>query len=253
MSATTEIQVSEIFSSLQGEGVYAGVPMAFVRFAFCPWRCSWCDSVYTWGRSSNSLGGLPEHDEGKNDAALAGAVSNQTLTVGDVAQQVSKYDNEWVCITGGEPLAQPVGFRRLVKELSKGGYRMEVETSGLNPLPRDATFELVTSWVVDVKLPSSGMSQYAKTADLSRLRPLDQVKFVVRDKNDLDYAKDVCNTLFANRTPACTVLISPVVDTPFWEGQGNLAEIAEAVKREFPFGRLSLQIHKQIWGEQRGF
>ena len=254
MQTTTGIRVSEIFCSLQGEGVYAGVPMAFVRFAFCPWRCAWCDSVYTWASSPDALGGLPEHDEGKIEAALAGAATDRTLRVGEVLSQVREYDCEWVCITGGEPLAQPVGFRRLVKELSKGGYLLEVETSGLNPLPTDETFELVNSWVVDVKTPSSGMSRYAVTADLTRLRPLDQVKFVVRDQNDLDFAKEVCGTLpLKQKSPVCTVLISPVVDTPFWEGQGDLAEIAEAVKRDFPFGRLSLQMHKQIWGEGRGF
>ena len=254
MQTNTGIRVSEIFWSLQGEGVYTGVPMAFVRFAFCPWRCAWCDSVFTWGCSPNSLGGLPDLDEEKIDAALAGAASNQTLTVGEVVEQVREYDCEWVCITGGEPLAQPSGFRSLVKELSGLGYMLEVETSGLNPLPRDETFELIKSWVVDVKTPSSGMSRYAKTAELSRLRPSDQMKFVVRDRDDLDFAKEVCATLpLKHKGPSCTVLISPVVDTPFWEGQGDLAEIAEAVKREFPFGRLSLQMHKQVWGEGRGF
>src|SRR3990172_4467747 len=136
----TKIFISEIFDSIQGEGVYAGIPMTFIRLQGCPFRCSWCDSEYTW-----QFGGRAE-------------------IVEEVVEKVRREGHNWICITGGEPLSQPKAFAKLVQELKKNGKKIEVETSGLVPLPkfweRDSeVFDLVDSWVPDVKCPGSAESE----------------------------------------------------------------------------------------------
>jgi 7-carboxy-7-deazaguanine synthase len=251
-----KVTVSEIFESLQGEGVYAGVPTAFVRFGHCPYRCSWCDSVYTWAKGPEELGGLPETDTGKVQQALAGANGNSELETDEIIERIAAYRARWVCVTGGEPLAQPTGFRELIRSLSREGYLIEVETSGLNPLPRDESFDLVDSWVWDVKCPGSGMASHNKLDELSRIRPQDQVKFVTLDETDLAYAKQVAERYLVdpeNGVARCELLISPVFRTDSFADEASKRSVADFVKSEMPYARLSLQIHKYLYGDERGF
>lgn len=209
------MKISEIFYSVQGEGVWAGVPMAFIRLQGCPFQCLWCDSRYTW----DPKGGVD-------------------LEVEDVLGRIAAFPTKHVCITGGEPLAQPRALRVLANELHAQGYWIEVETSGGYPIPWDAP---VDSWVMDVKCPGSGMERFNRYEGLSRMRPQDQLKLVVADRADFDFAA----AILARYQPKCHVLFSPV-----W-GEVDLAALTEWIKAEAPQARLSLQIHKVIWEPTR--
>ena len=209
------MRISEIFYSLQGEGVYSGVPMAFVRFQGCPFRCRWCDSQYTW-----------EFDGGGE------------MSLDEVLASVAQWPGKRVCITGGEPLAHVRDLKRLAVALHERGYWTEVETAGGHLLPKDTP---VDSWVVDVKCPSSEMERFNKYGIVAALRPQDQLKFVVADRRDFDFALGV----LAEHKPTCYVLFAPVF------GEIDAAELAEWVKTEAPESRLSLQIHKFLWAPDR--
>ena len=247
----TKCRISEIFYSVQGEGTLSGVPMTFVRFAFCPWRCSWCDSVYTWAKSTSDLGGLPVTDPLKKEEALSAAVGVEHLTIAAIIERIVQYPARWVCITGGEPLSQPVAFKELVYQLKQKPLSLEVETSGLDPLPDDELFNQVDSWVVDVKTPSSGMQKFLRLDDLNRLRKCDQVKFVVQTDEDLEFAANIIKQKFGSQQGP-QLLISPAGPTPFEHGRIELAETTEFIKSNIPNARLSVQIHKFIWGNRRG-
>ncbi len=218
----TKVKIAEIFESVQGEGLYTGIPMTFVRFQHCPWDCTWCDTKYTWNRD----GGIE-------------------MTIGQVVKEVNQLDHRWVCITGGEPLSQPKALRELLNDFEVGSYNsIEIETSGLNPLPewfneRLAGRDLVTSWVVDVKPPSAkltfGKNQYTQ---LQKLRVGDQIKYVVANQEDLDhvlYTKRVYGPFNAHE------FISPVII----KGSSDKIWLNDAagwcVKNNM---RMQLQIHK---------
>ena len=209
------MRISEIFYSIQGEGAYAGLPMAFVRFQGCPFRCTWCDSQYTW-----------DFGEGEE------------LSLEEVVGQIKTWPSERVCVTGGEPLAHMRDFKTLVTTLKSDGYWIEVETAGGHRLPQDVD---VDSWVMDVKCPGSEMERFNKYDQIAVLRPQDQLKFVVTGRGDFEFATNV----LAEHRPRCHVLFSPV-----W-GNVEAAELAEWVKSEAPRVRLSLQVHKHIWDPVR--
>lgn len=244
-------RISEIFYSLQGEGTMTGLPMTFVRFAFCPWRCSWCDSVYTWAASETRMGGLPVLDDAQRQQALEAAVGVEELSTSAIVDRVLEYPSSWICITGGEPLSQPKGFEELVYALKDHSLSLEVETSGLVPLPEDDLFNIVDSWVVDVKTPSSSMLDYLQLGDLKRLRPCDQIKFVVQSIQDLEFASSVIEDTIGSER-GIQILISPVSETPFGNAGISALETAEFIKAKLPMARLSLQMHKVIWGDRRG-
>lgn len=220
-----KVRLNEVFQSIQGEGVYAGIPMTFIRFQFCPWDCFDCDTKRTW-----------EKDFGYD------------IEIFQVTDQCFKSGLEWVCITGGEPLAQPHAFKELVRALKSHGHKIEVETSGLNPLPiRDEIlFESVDSWVVDVKLPSSQLSKgLPHLASLGELRPQDQVKVVVRSMLDIAYFAENIRDYISPNTP---VLLSPIMPE---EGAPDSMAFAREVAQFCVFGdgkgyRLNLQIHKWL-------
>ncbi|MEM4408630.1 MAG: 7-carboxy-7-deazaguanine synthase QueE [Candidatus Caldarchaeum sp.] len=236
---TPQIRVSEIFYSIQGEGLYTGVPMVFVRLRYCPWRCSWCDSVYTWAYSDTELRGLPTTPE-KAEEALKGG--GELLEVGEILRRVASYRCPWVCITGGEPLAQPWALRALLDALKEGGYKVEVETSGLQPLLPEPYLSKVDSWVVDLKPPSSGMERYNYWPNYRLLSEKDQIKCVIANRGDYEYA---LHHLMLYPTRA------QVIFGPVW-GTEILRDLAEWVKKEYPKGRLQVQLHKYIYGERRG-
>jgi len=212
------LRVTEIFRSIQGESTHAGRPCTFVRLTGCPMRCVWCDSEYTF-------------------------TGGESISVDDVMAKVKAYGCRLVEVTGGEPLAQREAFR-LIQRLCDDGYEVLIETGGYVSTEHvDPRAKII----LDVKCPASGEEGRNHYPNLDRLRPdLDEVKFVVADRGDWDYAKDVIERYdLENRARA--VLISPV-----W-GNGFLPEIADWISSSGMNIRMQLQLHKQIWGpEARG-
>ena len=222
------MKVSEIFYSLSGEGIHAGIPTIFVRLAGCNLRCAWCDTEY-------ALGG----GEDWSVSRVAGAVR-------DIAHGVFVSCGRrvrWILITGGEPLIQWPEVYELIIDIKRDGYLVEVETNGSIEMPR-GVLKLVDSWNVDVKCPSSGMSYGSfKPSWLKRMRKQDQLKFVVAEE-DLEFVR---NFLDDNRSLRPTILVSPVIPSAdeLW-----IQRVAEFCKEQNV--RMSLQIHKIIWGKERG-
>ena len=207
------LRVTEIFRSIQGESTHAGRPCTFVRLTGCPMRCVWCDSEYTF------TGG--EH-----------------LTLEDVMDQVRALDCRLVEVTGGDPLAQKEAFA-LIKQLCDEGYEVLIETGGYFSTE---SVDPRAKIILDVKCPASGEEERNHWPNLDRLRSeLDEVKFVIADRHDWDYARKIIEQYnLTNRTKA--VLISPA-----W-GEVDLQDLAEWVGSSGLEIRMQLQLHKYIWG-----
>lgn len=229
----TPIKISEVFFSIQGEGIHCGIPMVFIRFQGCNLLsgCNWCDTKYARGDGGT------------------------LTTVGEVVSEVSRlqpYHKGWVCITGGEPLFQREALEGLVRELREGKYRTEIETNGT--LEKPPWYTLVDSWVADIKTPDSGIPE-AEPEILQQWvfnRPWDQIKLVVATDEDLEYARGIVKRFPDRQTVA---LISPVmpsepINGAFLPDHPWLEEVAEFCK-EYRV-RLSLQLHKIIWGNRKG-
>jgi len=217
------INISEIFYSIQGEGVYQGIPTTFIRFKGCNLLtpCSWCDTVY----ARNGIGNLMEVDE-----ILDKCISLEGRTY-----------KHWVCVTGGEPLFQPDGLHELVKKLSKYGFQVEIETNG--SLPKPFWWTLVDSWSADIKCPSSGVCGVSKEEDWFDTRPCDQVKFVVGNQEDIDFARKV---IMRNAARNPVVLVSPCITKNNQPLMEEAAELCKELKVRF-----SLQVHKIVFGYDR--
>ena len=208
------LRVTEIFRSIQGESTHAGRPCAFVRLTGCPMRCVWCDSEYTF------TGG--EH-----------------ISIDDVLAQVRAINCKLVEVTGGEPLAQREALT-LITRLCDTGYEVLIETGGYVSTENvDERAKLI----LDVKCPASGEAERNHWPNLERLRPdRDEIKFVVVDRADWTYARDVIARYDLERR-AHAILISPV-----W-GQTDLPALADLVAASgLEKVRMQLQLHKMIWG-----
>jgi len=224
MHARTEtalnLRISEIFFSLQGEAATAGLPTVFVRLTGCPLRCSWCDTAYAFqGGESLSL-----------DAILS--------TVADFGVTA-------VCVTGGEPLAQKNGLILLVA-LCDAGYEVSLETSGALDV---SAVDARVSRVVDVKCPGSGESEKNRWDNLKVLTPQDQLKFVLADRNDYDWAVAQLQDfglLQQARGERPEIWFSPVAD------QLNPTELADWIVADCLPVRLQLQLHKLLWQDAKG-
>jgi 7-carboxy-7-deazaguanine synthase len=191
-----ELRITEIFLSIQGESSHAGRPCSFVRLTGCPMRCVWCDSEYTF------YGG-------------------ERIAFDEILAKLDGFGCRLVEVTGGEPLAQKNVFP-FVSELCDRGYQVLIETGGyLSTEPVDPRAAII----LDVKCPASGEAERNHWPNLERLRrEKDEVKFVIADMKDLEFAKEKIEKYdLLNR--AKEVLISPM------HGVENLAELAEAVSR----------------------
>lgn len=226
----TKIGISEIFLSIQGEGIYTGLPTIFVRFQGCDLGCTWCDSKYTW-----KLG--KEKDKWTSKEIL------------DRLLEFDKTNNtnvDWVCITGGEPLQQYSGFCEVVSRIKRAPYKIEVETSGLISLPKDEVFTEVDSWVVDLKLPSSRVTSPLILEDFKRLRYCDQIKVVISEEEDFLYTYAILH----KHLTSAKILISPKFQDDGTVDQKLLQDCVDfCISNNY---RLSLQTHKYIWGMKRG-
>jgi 7-carboxy-7-deazaguanine synthase len=205
------LTVNEIFHSIQGESTHAGRPCVFVRLTACDLRCSWCDTPYAF------------HEGGKAE-------------VEEVVSRVKAYGCPVVEITGGEPLLQKDVYP-LMRRLLDEGLDVLIETGGhlsIAEVPEGVVR------IMDVKCPGSGESHRVDWSNLDRLRPSDEVKFVLRDRADYEYARGVVATYrLVERTAA--VLFSPV------HGVLEPRLLAEWILADRLAVRLQLQAHKYIW------
>jgi 7-carboxy-7-deazaguanine synthase len=205
------LTINEIFYSVQGESSFAGQPCVFVRLTACDLRCSWCDTEYAFY-------------EGRKQA------------LDDVFDAVASYDCPLVEVTGGEPLLQEDVYP-LMQGLLDRGKKVLLETGGHRDTSR-VPGEVVT--ILDVKCPGSGESGRNDWSNLERLRPHDEVKFVIKDRADYDWARDVLER-HGVRQRAAAIHFSPV------HGVLDPKTLSEWVLADRLPVRVQLQIHKYIW------
>ena len=204
------MRITEIFHSIQGESSYAGQPCVFVRLTGCPLRCSWCDSEYTFSGGTE-------------------------MTLNEVLDRVRGYRCRLVEITGGEPLHQPEAFL-LVERLCSQGYEVLIETSGaIDIAPVDKRAHVI----LDVKCPGSGMGERMYWDNLKRLTEKDEVKFVIKDRADYEWASSIVTKYGLEKR--CTVLFGPVF------GELEPRRLAEWILEDRLPVRLQVQLHKYIW------
>ncbi|TRX75629.1 7-carboxy-7-deazaguanine synthase QueE [Pseudomonas mangiferae] len=210
------LRITEIFFSLQGETRTVGLPTVFVRLTGCPLRCQYCDTAYAFS------GGQP-------------------MTLAAILAEVARYKPRYVCVTGGEPLAQP-NCIPLLEALCEAGYEVSLETSGaLDITPVDPR----VSRVVDLKTPGSAESARNRLDNLDCLTSRDQVKFVICSRDDYDWA--VSHLIrYRLHERAGEVLFSPS------HRQVEAAALADWIITDNLPVRLQVQLHKLLWNDQPG-
>lgn len=209
------LRITEIFYSLQGETRTVGLPTVFVRLTGCPLRCRYCDTAYAF------QGG-------------------QTMPLPEILAQVAAYQPRHVTVTGGEPLAQKA-CHDLLTALCDAGYEVSLETSGA--LDVSAVDPRVVK-VVDLKTPGSGEMDKNRYSNIEHLNTQDQVKFVLCDRADYEWAKGI---LAQHDLPArCEVLFSPS------HQQLSATDVADWMLADRLPVRLQIQLHKHLWGDARG-
>lgn len=211
-----QLRITEVFHSLQGEARTAGRPTVFVRLTGCPLRCVYCDTAYAF--SGGELRGID-----------------------DVVAEVAAWTPRYVTVTGGEPLAQPACLPLLVA-LCDAGYEVSLETGGAISL---AGVDERVVVVLDLKTPGSGETARNDYSNIERLRPADQVKFVICDRADYDWARFKLDE-FDLSGRVGDVLFSPSY------GQLDGRELAEWILADRLPVRLQLQLHKLLWNDEPG-
>ena len=209
------LKLTEVFLSIQGEADSVGWPTVFVRLTGCPLRCQYCDTQYAF------YGG-------------------EWCSIDDVLERVRSFQTRHVCVTGGEPLAQKHCLE-LLRRLCEAGHRVSLETSGAMDVA-DVDSRVVR--VVDVKTPASGEVERNRLDNLRLLRADEQIKFVVCDRADFEWARDM--VLTRRLSERCTVLFSPSY------GQLEARELAQWILDERLPVRLQVQLHKYLWGDTPG-
>ncbi len=254
----TLVSLNEIFYSIQGEGLYAGDKTIFIRFQGCGLRCVWCDTKDSWpfqlksGRMQSLSSGIGPQIMPDTKPFVAEQVS-----VRDILQRVKAYPNATnICITGGEPLQQPKPFRALVRALAAQGYDMHVETSGAFVLPNRRN-DNIPHWVMDIKLPDSGMWDRNQFTNLDVLTGNDAVKFVVASHEDFLKAVEVLKAhpnVFSWAGEQAPSKRPWIYFNPVWEScpPAELADWILELGEEYDKARLGQQLHKIIWGDIRG-
>lgn len=206
------MKIYSIFKSLQGEGLTIGAPTTFIRTSGCPLRCTYCDTPQAF-------------DKGEQ------------MTLDVILKKVRQMKSRHVCLTGGEPLAQK-DAPKLVQMILDQGYHLVVETNGAMPLDELPCVENLTI-SMDIKCPSSGESEKMLFENIEVLGPTDQLKFIIQDDADYEFAKRIIDKY----SPKCEVIFTPV-------GGKDLRGLAENVLKEGLDVRVLPQLHKFIWGDE---
>lgn len=215
LPATQRLLIAEVFHSLQGEADAVGWPSVFIRLTGCPLRCSYCDTEYAF-------------------------TGGQWRDFDSLLDETARYGVRHVCVTGGEPLAQ-ANCPGLLVALCDAGYEVSLETSGAYDI---ATVDTRVRRVMDLKTPSSGELHRNRMDNLAQLSMRDQLKFVLCNRSDYDWAREV---LTAHRPQQrCQVLFSPVWD------QLEPATLARWILEDRLPVRFQMQLHKLLWGETPG-
>lgn len=210
-----QLRINEIFYSIQGESVRAGLPTTFIRLSGCPLRCTYCDTEYAF------KGGMRYSED-------------------DIIEKVKSYPTPYLTITGGEPLAQ-IGCKSLVKRLLDLNYQVSIETSGafdISGIDQRAMF------IMDLKTPASGEESKNRFDNLAHLKKTDQVKFVICNREDYLWAKSL--VLEHKLHQQAQVLFSPE-----WQHQ-SLRELANWILEDGLQVRFQAQLHKVIWPDCHG-
>ena len=214
-SAAPALRVSEIFHSLQGESSRVGLPTVFIRLTGCPLRCAWCDTEHAF-------------------------TGGEAMTIAAIVAEAARHGTRTVCVTGGEPLAQK-NCLPLLAALCDAGFDVSLETSGALDI---AAVNPRVARIVDLKAPGSGEVSKNLWSNLDHLTAHDEVKMVLADRADYDWARDVIAR--HDLAARCPVLLSPV--------QGSIApaELADWILADRLPVRFQLQLHKVLWGNMRG-
>ena len=215
MALTTQVRLTEVFLSLQGESTTVGLPTVFVRLTGCPLRCQYCDTEYAFH-------------------------GGESRPIDDVVEIVADYGVRHVCVTGGEPLAQP-GALTLLEQLCDAGFDVSLETSGALDCSR--VDERVRR-IIDIKTPGSGEVGRNLWSNFETLRPTDEVKFVLCSRSDYDWARLKVDELELLRQ--VEVLFSPSA------GELEARELADWIVADRLPVRLQIQLHKYLWGDEPG-
>lgn len=207
------LKVNEIFYSIQGESSYAGWPCIFVRLSGCNLRCSYCDTQYAY-------------EDGDN------------MEIKEIINRISAYNCSLVEITGGEPLLQ-AGTPDLVKQLLDKGYSVLLETNGSLDI---GTIDERCVRIVDIKCPSSGEEESNSLENLKQLGEKDELKFVISDRADYEYAKEILDRALMDSPASVIAHFSPCY------GKITLKELSQWILDDALNVRLHIQLHKFIWG-----
>jgi 7-carboxy-7-deazaguanine synthase len=209
----TTLNITEIFYSLQGEAKEVGIPTVFVRLTGCPLRCNYCDTAYAFK-------------------------GNNPLSIQHILDEVAQYSAQYVCVTGGEPMAQS-NCLKLLDSLINHGYNVSMETSGsIDITPVNSKVSIV----MDIKTPSSTEEHQNRYENLPILKRKDQLKFVIASRSDFDW----CTEILDNHEVESEILFSPVYESL------KPVELAEWILEKKLNVRLQVQLHKLLWGDQKG-
>lgn len=211
----SRLRISEIFYSLQGESSFVGLPTIFIRLTGCPLRCGYCDTAYAF-------------------------TGGEWMPIADILQQIKQYNSPTVCVTGGEPLAQR-SCGDLLKQLSDEGYQVSIETSGSIDISQ---VDSRISRIMDIKTPGSGEESKNKYENIQHLNQKDEVKFVLCDRNDYDWSKNIIKKY--KLMEKTQVLFSPV-----HEGIAP-ADLADWIIADQLNVRFQFQLHKFLWNDEPG-
>jgi 7-carboxy-7-deazaguanine synthase len=210
-----QVRVTEIFHSLQGESRPVGCPTAFVRLTGCPLRCVYCDTEYAFH-------------------------GGRKMAIDEILSAVDAFATRHVCVTGGEPLAQPA-CHELLRALCDAAFDVSLETSGALDI---AAVDPRVTVVMDIKAPASGEAGRNRWENLESLKPEDQVKFVITNRDDYEWSRAAVNEHRLNERFA--VLFSPV-----W-GDDMARRLAEWILEDRLDVRFQIQLHKVLWGDVPG-